>query len=68
MLDITDIVIPQYKEQGFTLEEEGDHILILRHHDKEIGRFSVPGVRIAEIVETIEGEATKSGLGGEVLT
>jgi len=49
-----------YRRMGFSLEEPDDHTLVLRYRDKKIGRFSATEITIAEIVETMDREASKN--------
>ena len=61
MSEVLDNVLPpEHRRMGFSLEEPDDHTLVLRYRGKEIARFSAMGVTIAEIVETMDREASKN--------
>jgi hypothetical protein len=51
---------PEHRRMGFTLDEPDDHTLVLCYRGKEIARFSATGVTTAEIVETVDREASKN--------
>lgn len=54
------LLLPEYRAQGFSVEEEGDHILILRCRGKEIARFSQTGATISNIVKIIAQEVSQN--------
>jgi hypothetical protein len=51
---------PEHRRMGFSLEEPDDHTLVLCYRGKEIARFSATGVTIAEIVQTVDREASNN--------
>jgi hypothetical protein len=54
------LLLPEYRKQGYSVEEEGDDILILRCKGKELARFSQKGVTIANIVKIITQEVSQN--------
>lgn len=60
MSDQSHLLTPGAREQGFRLEEEGDHILILSRDGQELARFSQTGVKIAAIAKIIAQDVSKN--------
>ena len=61
MADVLDnLLTPEQRRMGFSLEERDEHTLVLCYRGKEIARFSATGATIAEIVETMDREASKN--------
>jgi hypothetical protein len=54
------LLLPEYREQGYSVEEEGDDILILRCKGKEIARFSQKGATVNSILEVVVEEINKN--------
>ena len=54
------LLLPEYRKQGYSIEEEGDDILILRCKGKEIARFSQKGATISNIVKIIAQEVSQN--------
>ena len=61
MSEVLDNVLsPEHRRMGFSLDEPDDDTLVLCFGGKEIVRFSATGITIAEIVETMDREASKN--------
>ena len=61
MSEVLDNVLsPEHRRMGFSLEEPDDHTLVLCYRGKEIARFSATRTTVAEIVETVDREASKN--------
>jgi hypothetical protein len=54
------LLLPEYREQGYSVEEESDDILILRCKGKEMARFSQKGATISSIVKIIAQEVSQN--------
>jgi hypothetical protein len=51
---LNNLITKEWREQGLSLKEEGDHILNLLKDGKVIARFSQTGVKIQNILKEIE--------------
>jgi hypothetical protein len=54
------LLLPLYREQGFSVDQEGDDILILRRKGKEIARFSQKGATINSVLEVVVKEINQN--------
>ena len=52
--------LPEYRERGYSVEQEGDDILILRCKGKEIARFSQKGVTVSSLLEVVAKEINQN--------
>lgn len=50
----TDYITEEWRRQGVSLHEVGDHVLELRHQGQLIARFSQTGARVENIVRIIK--------------
>jgi len=49
---ISDYITEEWRRQGLSLCEDGDHVLELRQHGKVIARFSQTGTTPENILES----------------
>jgi len=54
------LLLPEYREQGFSVDQEGDDILILRRKCKEIARFSQKGATANSVLEVVVKEINQN--------
>ena len=47
-------ITEEWRQQGLRLQEEGDHILELRHQGKVIARFSQTGATVENILKVAQ--------------
>jgi len=51
---LTNYISTEWKQQGFDVREEGDHILELRKDGKVVARFSQTGVELENVLKEVE--------------
>ena len=51
---MTNYISTEWKQQGFDVREEGDHILELRKDGKVVARFSQTGVELENVLKEVE--------------
>ena len=60
MSDLTYFLSQKAKEQGFKLEEQENHELVLSLNGKEMARFSRTKITMAAIVKIIAQDVSKN--------
>jgi hypothetical protein len=60
MFNLNHLLLPEYREQGFSLEEQENHDLILYLNGKEMVHFSKTKITAATIVKIIAQDVNKN--------
>jgi hypothetical protein len=60
MLNLNDLLAPEYREQGFKLEEQENHDIVLLLNGREMARFSKTKITAAAMVKIIAQDVSKN--------
>jgi len=60
MFDFSQLLSPEYREQGFNLEKQENNDLVLLLNGKEMARFSKTKITVAAMVKIIAQDVSRN--------